>query len=233
MLIAENVTKNFKQGREEVHAVRNIDLKVEEGERVYIHGRSGAGKSTLLHMLGALSSPSFGKISFRGKDVYRMRDAKRSRIRNRHFGFIFQFYYLLSELTVLENVMLPALIKGGRSKSEIRSSAIDLLEAVEMTERQRHRPSQISGGEAQRTAIARALVNSPDVLFCDEPTGNLDSEMSAEIYRTIRQLSEVRRMSVVLVSHQGAEEFFFDSEYSMTDGGLESVRVSERQRVRA
>jgi len=220
MIEAKDLDKTFGRGARAVHAVRGVELAVGKGERVYIHGPSGAGKSTLLHLLGGLSRPTSGSVTCGGRDIYRLSDRKRSRLRNRNFGFIFQFYHLLPELNVLENVMLPARIRGGRGGEALRK-AKDLLATVRMDGRLRHRPSQLSGGEAQRTAIARALINSPEALFCDEPTGNLDSEMSAEIYSLIRELSDRENMSVILVSHQEVIEGFFHTEYFMRDGTLE------------
>ena len=230
MLVAENINMTFRQGSKPVYAVKEATIRVEKGERAYIHGPSGAGKSTLLHIMGGLARPTAGKIMIDGKSIYGMGDRKRSRIRNRRFGFIFQFYHLLPELNVLENVMLPGMIKGGRSLAEIKASAEDLIDVVGMTQRIKHRPGKLSGGEVQRAAIARALINEPEALFCDEPTGNLDSAMSVEIYDLIKRLSQVRNMSVVLVSHQEVEKGFFDSEYFMKDGVIEKV-AGERVRI--
>lgn len=227
MIQAENLSKIFKQGRTSVHAVEGVSLLIEKGERVYVHGPSGAGKSTLLHMLGALSVPTSGSLKFDGKDVYALSDAKRSRIRNRNFGFIFQFYHLLPELNVMENVMLPAMIRGGRSKRVIRDASRELLDSVGMLDRLKHRPNQLSGGEMQRVAIARALVNSPEALFCDEPTGNLDSEMAREIYLVLLEVSRDKNMSVIVVSHQGVGKDFFHTEYFMKDGFLERQAENE------
>ncbi|NQT32383.1 MAG: ABC transporter ATP-binding protein [Candidatus Omnitrophica bacterium] len=230
MLKATNLDKTFRQGTEDIHAVKDVNFRLERGERVYIHGPSGAGKSSFMHVLGGLSSPTKGKIEFEGKDLYRLGDRQRSKVRNKFFGFIFQFYHLLSELNILENVMLPAMIRGGEKAGKIRKRAEGLLETVGMSERLRHRPNQLSGGEAQRTAIARALINSPYALFCDEPTGNLDSEMSEEIYKLLHRISEDNKMSIVLVSHQDVDGGFFDSEYVMRDGVLE--RTLERHTAR-
>ncbi|MFH1665397.1 MAG: ABC transporter ATP-binding protein [Candidatus Omnitrophota bacterium] len=228
MLEAVKVNKTFMRGVNAVHALKGVDMRISEGERVYIHGPSGAGKSTFLHILGGLDVPTSGSVSFRGRNVNAMFEWKRSRVRNRCFGFIFQFYHLLPELNVLENVMMPAMIKGGEPKRGIRSRAVKLLETVGMGGRLRHRPSEISGGEAQRVAIARALINSPAALFCDEPTGNLDSAMSAQIYALIRDISDKSGMSVVVVSHQDVDKDFFHSEYVMKDGILEkSARTME------
>ena len=231
MIIAENINKIFRQGTRDIHAVRNADLGVDRGERVFVRGPSGAGKSTLLQVLGGLSRPTGGRVTFRDMDIYGISDGKRSALRNGHFGFVFQFYHLLPELSVVENVMLPALIRGGQSFSWTRRRAAELLKTVGMADRMGHRPAQLSGGEAQRTAIARALVNAPDVLFCDEPTGNLDSKMSKEIYSLIRGISEAEGMSVIVVSHQTPGDDFFRSEYIMTDGVLERVPELQNERI--
>lgn len=223
MLEAKAVNKTYNEKTKPVHAAIDVSLSIEKGTRVYIHGPSGAGKSTLLHILGGLSTPTSGEVIFSGKNIYSLRDRKRSAIRNSSFGFVFQFYHLLPELSVLENVMLPAMIKGRESSSSVRERAMDLLSSVGMKQRSKHTPGELSGGEVQRTAIARALINEPEVLFCDEPTGNLDSEMGNEIYSLIRLLSEKRDMSVLVVSHQDVERDFFDSEYFMKDGTVQEV----------
>jgi len=228
MIIAENIDKTFMQGTKAIHAVQDVSLRMDKGERVYIHGPSGAGKSTFMHVLGGLSRPTEGTVTFHNRDIYGLPDRKRCQLRNRRFGFIFQFYHLLSELNVLENVMLPGMIKGGELIGSIRSRAAGLLATVGMSGRLKHRPNQLSGGEAQRTAIARALMNSPEVLFCDEPTGNLDSKMSGEIYDLIRGISENNGMSVMVVSHQGLSKDFFHTSYMMKDGVLVSELSGER-----
>jgi ABC-type lipoprotein export system ATPase subunit len=230
MIIAENISKTFDREAKAVHAVKNVSLEVAKGERICIHGPSGAGKSTLLHILAGLDRPTSGRVEFYDNEIYGLSDRKRSVLRNKNFGFIFQFYHLLPELNVLENVVLPAMINGRESRRKIKNRAIALLERVGMDNRLKHKPSRLSGGEAQRTAIARALINSPDVLFCDEPTGNLDSEMSEDIYGIMRGISEERGMGVIVVSHQLVPEGFAHTEYGMRDGLLE--RASERQNVR-
>jgi ABC-type lipoprotein export system ATPase subunit len=228
IISAENVTKRFTQGQRNVVAVDAANIEIRKGERVYIHGPSGAGKSTLLQMLGGLSKPSSGRISFGAKDMYRLSDRARSAARNKGIGFIFQFYHLLPELSVLENVMLPARIRGKESGREIKERAVSLLEQVRMPHRLSHKPREISGGEAQRVAIARGLINSPDMLFCDEPTGNLDSAMSAEIYGLILSISRDKGMSVLVVSHQGVVDGFYTSEYHMKDGKLKNENITGR-----
>ncbi|MBL7073212.1 MAG: ABC transporter ATP-binding protein [Candidatus Omnitrophica bacterium] len=232
MIIAKDVNKNYMQGGKRICAVESADITLGKGERVYIYGPSGAGKSTLLHILGGLSRPDQGEIKFRGgKNIYEMSDQKRSRLRNKHFGFIFQFYYLMPELTVLENVMLPALIEASLPAKRIKDRGEQLLKTVRMDKRSDHKPRQLSGGEIQRAAIARALINSPDVLFCDEPTGNLDSEMRQEIYGLIKEISCKNGMSVIVVSHHALVEDFFHNEYFMKDGRIERVGVGVRASV--
>jgi len=223
MIRCEGVDKVFRQGVKPVTAVKGAEITIARGERVYIHGPSGAGKSTFMHILGGLSRPTKGKVFAGKEDIYAMGDRKRSALRNRRFGFIFQFYHLLPELTVLENVIMPAMIKGGISNAAMKEKAEALIAAVGMSPRAKHRPGKLSGGEIQRCAIARALINEPEFLFCDEPTGNLDSAMRNEIYTLVKKLSEIRNMGVVLVSHQEVGEDFFDTEYYMEDGRIVSA----------
>jgi len=203
MLEARDLHKVYREGAREVYAVRGANLTIQRGEILAIVGPSGAGKSTLLHLLGGLDKPSSGSVTLDGKDIYKITDKARSRIRNERVGFVFQFYHLLPELTALENVMLPALVKrGSRGAKEIRARAEELLDIVELGERVTHKPSQLSGGEAQRVAIARALVNDPDMVFCDEPTGNLDSRMSGDIRGLIARLRSAKKQTFVIVTHE-------------------------------
>ncbi|MCK5451030.1 MAG: ABC transporter ATP-binding protein [Candidatus Omnitrophica bacterium] len=232
MLSTQNLSKTFLTGSSEVNAVKNVDMTIQKGERVYIHGPSGAGKSTLLHVLGGLTVPTSGEVMFRDKGVYGLNDKKRARLRNNSFGFIFQFYYLLPELNVLENVMLPAMMKGWGKTSGIKKRASDLLRSIGMEKRMRHKVYELSGGETQRVSISRALINSPGVLFCDEPTGNLDSKLAEEIYGLIKKISDENEMSVVLVSHQGVDKDFFHTEYFMRDGKIKKkINIQDRDFV--
>lgn len=226
LLRTSALSKTFRQGHEIIYAVRDLDMAINEGERVYIHGPSGAGKSTLIDILGTLTRPSSGKVEYKGKAVYRMSDRKRCALRNREFGFVFQFYHLLPELNVLENVVLPGRISGDWSR-KARKRAEALLDRVKMTHRLKHRPSTLSGGEAQRVAIARALINTPAMLFCDEPAGNLDSEMSEVIYKLLFEISEESGMSQIIVSHGHVNKGLFHSEYEMRDGILSHKREIE------
>ena len=180
-----------------------MNFKIEEGRFAALVGPSGAGKSTLLHILGGLDSPSQGSIVFEGDDLYKLTDAELSRIRNSRIGFVFQFYHLLSEFSVLENVLMPVLISGakGAQISEAREKALGLLSRVGLEERTAHFPNQLSGGEKQRVAIVRALMNDPKLLLCDEPTGNLDSGSSAEIIDLLKKINQERKMTILLVTH--------------------------------
>lgn len=213
MLEVSNLHKIYNHGAEKLHVLKGIELEIKKGEFVAILGPSGAGKSTLIHLLGGLDYPTQGEVIFDGKDIYSFSDSQLAELRNRRIGFIFQFYHLLSEFNVLENILIPALIKGQR-KRNITEEAKGLLDNVKLKERIRFFPAQLSGGEQQRLAIARALINQPDLLFCDEPTGNLDSTTGKEIIGLIKQLNRERQMTVVLVTHNQeiagvAEKLFY------------------------
>lgn len=224
MLKGEDLHKVYTEGQKEIYAVRGVGLKVDKGEILAIVGPSGAGKSTLLHLLGGLDKPSAGSVYIDGIDIYKISDSKRSRIRNRRIGFVFQFYHLLPGFTAIENVMLPAIINSGRGPARRRiENARMLLEAVGLKERLNHKPSQLSGGEAQRVAIARSLINNPDIVFCDEPTGNLDSKMSEAIWDLISRLSRERRQAFVIATHQSELAKRADRILHIKDGMHEEV----------
>ncbi|MBU1912513.1 MAG: ABC transporter ATP-binding protein [Candidatus Omnitrophica bacterium] len=204
MLRADNIHKTYKDGKRELHVLRGVSLELRKDEIIAIVGPSGAGKSTLLHILGGIDKPSSGKVFLDNSDFYSLDDAKRARFRNQKIGFVFQFYYLLPEFTALENVMLPALIKRQETKDKkqgLKNRAEILLEDVGLGKRMHHRPGELSGGEQQRVAIARALVNNPKVLLCDEPTGNLDSEMGEEILNILFSLNKKHKTAIVIVTH--------------------------------
>ena len=203
-LKAENLSKLYKKDKKEVHAVSGVSLEVRKGQILVIIGPSGAGKSTLLHLLGGLDKPTLGNVSLNGIDLYSMPDSLRASVRNERIGFVFQFYHLLPEFTALENVMLPALMRKGNpgKRKKIRDKASWILENIGLRDRTDYRPNELSGGEAQRVAIARALINEPDIVLCDEPTGNLDSGTSNEIRDLIRRLNKERRVTFVIVTHE-------------------------------
>ncbi len=213
MIKGENITKKF--GKLEV--LRGVSLEVSRGEVVAITGASGAGKSTLLHILGTLMTSDAGRVELCGEDVGAMRDSELSRFRNENIGFVFQFHNLLEEFSALENITLPSYI-GGRKSSEVESRARELLAMMGLEERANHKPSEMSGGEQQRVAIARALINSPAVIFADEPSGNLDSANRTEIHRLFFELRDTMGLTVVVVTHDEELAQMSDRRIVMRDG---------------
>ncbi len=183
-----------------VHALRSVDLTVARGEFMAIVGPSGSGKSTLLHMIGILDTPSEGTILIDGQDVGRMSDAQRSATRNKMLGFVFQYHHLLPDFSALENVMMPLLI-AGKNKKEAASVASEILKDVELADRMEHRPNQLSGGQCQRVAVARALANNPALVIGDELTGNLDTRSSKLIYDLLRKLNKKYNQTFIIVTH--------------------------------
>ena len=222
LLEAKNLHKVYYNGNKELEVLKGVNLSIGKGKFVAVVGPSGSGKSTLLHILGGLDVPTHGEVIFEEKDIYNLSDTELSGIRNKRIGFVFQFYHLLSEFTVLENVSLPALIgsDGRLSPGELRKTASGLLGEVGLSERLTHFPSQLSGGEQQRVAIARALINKPALLLCDEPTGNLDSKTSAEIIALVKKINLENRMAVVLVTHNAELAKEAESIYHLKDGVL-------------
>jgi lipoprotein-releasing system ATP-binding protein len=202
LLQAVNIHKVYRQAENTLHILKGIDVGIQEGEIVSIVGPSGAGKSTLLHILGGLDMPNDGHVNIDGEDLYKLNDVKRAKVRNGKIGFVFQFYHLLPEFTVLENVLLPVIV-GDRKVTikQVEIKAIDLLEKVGLQHRIQHRPYQLSGGEQQRVAIARALINEPKILLCDEPTGNLDSQTGKSIIDLLFDLNRRAKQSLVIVTH--------------------------------
>ena len=205
-----------------LHVLKGVGLSIEAGEVVAIQGPSGAGKSTLLHILGGLDVPKEGQVIFNGQDLYGLSDIKRAQTRNTDMGFVFQSYHLLPELTALENVILPAMIKENSGKtSTIESAGLKLLEQFGLASRASHRPNQLSGGEQQRVAIGRALMNGPKVVFCDEPTGNLDSVSGQMVMDTLLSLNQTHRATVVIVTHDDKIARRTQRVIAMKDGLLE------------
>lgn len=200
LLSAKGIQKNFKKGKLVIPVLKGVDFELERGESVAIIGSSGAGKSTLMHILGTLDEPTSGKVFFQGKDIFSSSEEDRSRFRNRHLGFIFQFHYLLPEFSALENVMMPGLI-AGRDEKVLKSTAEELLAEVGLSHRLSHQPGELSGGESQRVAVARALLMGPDILLGDELTGNLDSENSENLISILMDLNKRKSISLVVVTH--------------------------------
>lgn len=204
-LCAKDVCKEYKVGKTSIRVLDGVTLDVKKGEILLILGASGAGKSSLLHILGILDTPTSGHVSFKGENLSIIGQKKLAEKRNRIFGFVFQFYHLLPDFNALENVLMPRLI-GRRyfkttSKKDHTEKAIQLLERVGLKNRINHRPNELSGGEKQRVAIVRALMNDPEILLCDEPTGNLDTKSGGEIQELIWNLNEKTKQTVVIVTH--------------------------------
>lgn len=198
--------KSYRKSKIEVPVLKGVDLTVNEGEFTAIVGQSGSGKSTLLHLLGTLDAPDSGEIYFRDERIDNLPARKKERLRNREFGMIFQFYHLLPELTTLENVLVPRMVQDNfwnflRNRKAYRERAFELLEMVGLSHRLNHKPNQLSGGEMQRTAIARALISNPAVLLADEPTGNLDAENGREVMDTLNALRTHENLTVIMVTH--------------------------------
>ena len=225
MLEAKDVWKEYRAGSVLLPVLRGVSLRIEDGESVAIVGPSGAGKTTLLHLLAGLDTPTKGIIRWDGADVSQLSDARRSSFRNTALGIVFQFYHLLPELTALENVMLPGQVGHRAADPGLPDRAAECLEQVGLKSRTRHKPRELSGGEQQRVAIARALVNEPQMLLCDEPTGNLDSKTGAEVIDLLIGLHKQRGVGLVLVTHQEKLAGLADQVVLLEDG-----RVVESQR---
>lgn len=215
MLRLEGITKSFGS----LTVLHDVSLEIEPGTITAVVGPSGAGKTTLLQIAGTLDRPDRGRVLWDGADLLALGDRKLSAFRNRHMGFVFQFHQLLAEFTALENVALPALI-GGESKKEAGRRARALLEDLGLAHRLGHRPSELSGGERQRTAIARALVNSPGIVFADEPTGSLDSANRLEVQQTLERLCRERGQTFVVVTHDDGMASIAGRTVHMADGRI-------------
>ncbi|MDY5357729.1 MAG: ABC transporter ATP-binding protein [Candidatus Cryptobacteroides sp.] len=213
MIQAKGIVKSFGT----LKVLKGVDLSIGKSEVLSIMGASGAGKSTLLQILGTLSTPDEGSLEVDGTDVLALRGDALARFRNRRVGFVFQFHHLLPEFTALENVMIPALI-GGSSNKEADAASRELLEKVGLKDRMGHKPSELSGGEQQRVAIARALVNSPAVLFADEPSGNLDTRTKEEIHSLFFELRDSLGQTIVIVTHDASLARLCDRTLYMKDG---------------
>ncbi|MDD5097823.1 MAG: ABC transporter ATP-binding protein [Candidatus Omnitrophica bacterium] len=193
--------KSYRDNLNVLQVLKNINFTVARKEFLAIQGPSGAGKSTLLHILGGLDNPSTGKVYFEDADIYSLDDNARANFRGRKVGFVFQFFHLLPELNALENVLLPSILKSWWERKNNLNFAISLLERLGLGARKTHRPSELSGGEQQRVAIARALINRPQLLLCDEPTGNLDSENGENILRLLKEVNQQEGITVIMVTH--------------------------------
>ena len=220
MIRIENLTKKFG----ELDVLKGVSLTVNKGEVISIVGPSGAGKTTLLQLIGTLDKPTSGKILFNGEDTGKMSSNKLATFRNRHIGFVFQFHQLLPEFTALENIIIPALI-AGRKRKEAEAEAMELLGLMNLTERAGHKPSEMSGGENQRVAVARALINHPDVILADEPSGSLDSHNKEELHRLFFDLRDKLGQTFIIVTHDDRLASYTDRTLRMVDGIIESENV--------
>lgn len=215
MLIARNVTKNYSN----LEVLKGVDISVSKGEIVTIVGSSGAGKSTLLHILGTLDSPTGGEIRINDVLTKGLQGKKLADFRNRHIGFIFQFHHLLPEFSALENVCIPGFIAGAR-KNAVKERAVFLLETLGLKDRLDHRPNELSGGEQQRVAVARALINNPAVIMADEPTGNLDSHNARELHQLFLSLRDQFEQTFIIVTHNEELATLSDRQLVMKDGRI-------------
>ncbi|PIQ85129.1 MAG: lipoprotein-releasing system ATP-binding protein LolD [Candidatus Omnitrophica bacterium CG11_big_fil_rev_8_21_14_0_20_45_26] len=220
ILSTHQLCKSYQTPHGNLKVLKGVDLEIKEGEMSMIVGRSGSGKSTLLHLLGGLDRATLGKIFFKDRDLSHLNDRQISEYRLKHVGFVFQFYHLLPELTLLENVLLPTMINGGRDQKRAKI----LLSRVGLSGRADHYPSELSGGELQRTAIARALMNQPDIVLCDEPTGNLDEQTADQVFDLLIQLQKEEKTTFVIVTHESALTAYAQSIYELRDGVLEKIR---------
>ena len=220
ILKAENIFKSFQTTKKvKLNVLKGISLEILKEEITIIVGASGAGKSTLLHLLGGLDRPDSGEVYYDEKNIFNFSDDKLAKFRNKNVGFVFQFHHLLPEFTALENVMMPQLIDGVNLKKAKRKSE-ELLETVGLNERLDHKPAELSGGEQQRVAVARALANKPKIIFADEPTGNLDSVNSEEIHKLILDLKTNLGVTFVMVTHNQSLVNLADQIYEIKDGKI-------------
>ena len=217
MITLRNITKSFGS----LQVLKSIDLQIEKGEVVSIVGPSGAGKTTLLQIMGTLDTPDTGSVLIGDTDVTQLSQKEMARFRNQHLGFVFQFHQLLPEFTALENVMIPALI-ANRSQKETKERAKELLDFLGLSDRAEHKPNELSGGEKQRVAVARALMNKPSVILADEPSGSLDSKNKAELHQLFFDLRDQLGQTFVIVTHDEALAVLTDRTIHLKDGMIEA-----------
>ena len=217
----EDIDKFYMETGNKLHILKKLNLEIKRGEFVSILGKSGSGKSTLLNIMGLLDKIDGGKIWIDNKEVSSLNEMERNNIKNHFLGFVFQFHYLMSEFTALENVMIPALLNNFKNKAEIEKEAKELLEIVGLAERIKHKPNQLSGGEKQRVAIARAMINKPKLILADEPTGNLDEDTGELIFSLFRKINKEHNQSIVVVTHARDLSQVTDRQIFLKKGVLE------------
>jgi lipoprotein-releasing system ATP-binding protein len=221
MIDVVGLYKSFPMGGRELVVLNNINLRIQRGELIAIMGASGAGKSTLLQILGTLDRPTKGTVSFEGQDIFKLSEQQQAEFRNKRVGFVFQFHHLLPEFTALENACLPAMIQS-RDLADVTGEATKLLREVGLGDRLHHKPGELSGGEQQRVSVARALMQQPDLVLADEPTGNLDSHTGDALFALLRQLNRLRGTTFVIVTHNDKLSAHADRIVSMQDGMIVS-----------
>ena len=219
ILELKNIHKNFRLGEDDIEVLNGIEISIQQGETFAIVGPSGSGKTTLLQIIGLLDSPTSGELYVRGKSPEDLNDKSKSRLRNEFFGFIYQFHHLLNEFTALENTMMPLLIREQTTK-EARTKAQDLLIRIGLEHRINHKPHELSGGECQRVAVARALVTSPSLILADEPTGNLDPETADRVFDSFLDLNQSLNTSLIMVTHNQELANRMDKVYELNFGKL-------------
>ncbi len=219
ILQVSGLKKTFSKNGVEIHVLKGIDLDINRGDFITIMGPSGAGKSTLLHLFGLLDKPTEGEIFFRGRKVREFSEDEESRFRNENIGFVFQFYHLLQDFDVIENIMMPLLIRKMKANDALSKAEV-FLEIMGLKERKNHKPGELSGGEQQRVAIARALVNEPEIILADEPTGNLDRKTGKEVLNYILSVNAKLSSTLILVTHDPGIGNIGARQYNMVDGEL-------------
>ena len=219
MITVKDLHKSFLIGDQALTVLKGINLSIQRGELIAVVGASGAGKSTLLHIIGLLDRPTTGTVLFEGQDVFQMSESAQAEFRNRRIGFVFQFHHLLPEFTALENACMPALIQR-RQPSEVEGEATAILQEVGLGARLHHKPGELSGGEQQRVAVARALLQKPDLVLADEPTGNLDTHTGESLFKLLRELNKIRGTTFVIVTHNDKLSAQADRIVHMQDGQI-------------
>ncbi|HDQ26411.1 MAG TPA: ABC transporter ATP-binding protein [bacterium] len=223
ILVARDIMKTFVTGNNRLNVLKNVNIEIQKGELIMLIGPSGAGKSTFLSILGGLSRPTQGKVLLNTQDIYGLNDNSLAGLRNRKFGFVFQFHHLLHEFSALENVMLPVMM-AGTGKKDAAEKAKKILITIGLGSRLSHRPYELSGGEQQRVAIARALINEPDIIFADEPTGNLDKQNAEIIHRIILDFNKSFGQTFVIVTHNEHLTSYGNRVVYIDDGNIKTIK---------